>query len=145
MVWETRSQPTVISTVIVYYCWRCSQEKDPQITCSKITWTFMILLKEFCPNEWLTLWTLHLEKEDTETRTNVTHSQNRIGCPKILECLILIFEIGVSCSMEFPRESMNISDVLAQLNLIREKLLRTKICKERVQLNGKFFMTQYLF
>ena len=38
--------------------------------------------------------TLHLEKEDTETRTNVTHNQNRIGCPKILECLILIFEIA---------------------------------------------------
>uniref|UniRef100_A0A7N2R2J7 Uncharacterized protein n=1 Tax=Quercus lobata TaxID=97700 RepID=A0A7N2R2J7_QUELO len=36
--------------------------------------------------------------------------------------------------MEFPRERMNISDVVAQLNLIREKLLRTKICKERVQL-----------
>ena len=69
--------------------------------------------------------TLHLEKEDTETRTNVTHNQNRIGCPKILECLILIFEIAVSCSMEFPREKMNISDVVAQLNLIREKLLRT--------------------
>ena len=89
--------------------------------------------------------TLHLEKEDTETRTNVTHNQNRIGCPKILECLILIFEIGVSCSMEFPRESMNISDVVAQLNLIREKLLRTKICRERVRLNGKLFMAQYLF
>ena len=89
--------------------------------------------------------TLHLEKEDMETRTNVTHSQNRIGCPKILECLILIFEIGVSCSMEFPRESMNISDVVAQLNLIREKLLRTKICRERVRLNGKLFMAQYLF
>ncbi|KAM4082128.1 hypothetical protein ACJW30_11G146800 [Castanea mollissima] len=74
--------------------------------------------------------TLHLEKEDMETRTN---------------CLIFIFEIGVSCSMEFPRERMNISDVVAQLNLIREKLLGTKICKERVQLNGKFFMTQYLF
>ena len=88
--------------------------------------------------------TLHLEKGDTETRTNVTHSQNRIGCPKILECLILIFEIGVSCSMEFPREKMNISDVVAQLNLIREKLLRTYICKERVQLKGKFFMTHYL-
>ena len=69
--------------------------------------------------------TLHLEKEDTETRTNVTHNQNRIGCPKILECLILIFEIAVSCSMEFPRERMNIIDVVAQLNLIREKLLRT--------------------
>ncbi|XP_065635307.1 probable LRR receptor-like serine/threonine-protein kinase At3g47570 [Quercus suber] len=76
------------------------------------------------------------ESEDMETRTNDTHIQNRIGHPKILECLILIFEIGVSCSMESPRERMNISDVVAQLHLIREKLLRTRICRERLQLTG---------
>ena len=68
-----------------------------------------------------------LEREDMETRTNETHIQNQIGCPKILECLILIFGIGVSCSMESPRERMNISDAVAQLHLIREKLLRTRI------------------
>lgn len=84
------------------------------------------------------------EREDMETRTNDTHIQNRIGCPKILECLILIFGIGVSCSMESPREKMNISDVVAQLHLIRDKLLKTSICRERLQLTGKLFMTQYL-
>ena len=67
------------------------------------------------------------ESEDMETRRNDTHIQNRIECPKILECLILIFGIGVSCCMESPRERMNIGDVLAQLHLIREKLLRTRI------------------
>ncbi|XP_030963553.1 probable LRR receptor-like serine/threonine-protein kinase At3g47570 [Quercus lobata] len=84
------------------------------------------------------------ESEDMETRRNDTHIQNRIGSPKILECLILIFGIGVSCSMESPRERMNISDVVAQLHLIREKLLRTRICRERLQLIGKLLMTQYL-
>ena len=39
------------------------------------------------------------EREDMETRTNDTHIHNQIGRPKILECLILIFGIGVSCSM----------------------------------------------
>ncbi|XP_065637672.1 probable LRR receptor-like serine/threonine-protein kinase At3g47570 [Quercus suber] len=77
-----------------------------------------------------------LEREDIETRTNDTHIQNRIGCPKILECLILIFGIGVSCSMESPRERMNISDVVAQLHLIRDKLLRTRRRQERLQLTG---------
>uniref|UniRef100_A0A7N2LC98 non-specific serine/threonine protein kinase n=1 Tax=Quercus lobata TaxID=97700 RepID=A0A7N2LC98_QUELO len=77
-----------------------------------------------------------LEREDMETRTNDTHIQNRIGCPKILECLILIFGIGVSCSMESPRERMNISDVVAQLHLIRDKLLRTRRRRERLQLTG---------
>ena len=84
------------------------------------------------------------ESEDMETRRNDTHIQNRIGSPKIIECLILIFGIGVSCSMESPRERMNISDVVAQLHLIRKKLLRTRIRRERLQLTGKLFMTQYL-
>uniref|UniRef100_A0A7N2LDI2 non-specific serine/threonine protein kinase n=1 Tax=Quercus lobata TaxID=97700 RepID=A0A7N2LDI2_QUELO len=84
------------------------------------------------------------EREDMETRTNDSHIQNRIGCPKILECLILIFGIGVFCSMESPRERMNISDVVAQLHLIRDKLLRTRIHRERLQLTGNLFMTQYL-
>ena len=66
------------------------------------------------------------ESEDMATRTNDTHIQNRVGSPKILECLILIFGIGVSCSMESPRERLNISDVVAQLHLIRDKLLRTR-------------------
>ena len=48
-----------------------------------------------------------------EIRTNDTYIQNQIESPKILECLILIFGIGVSCSMESPRERMNISDVVA--------------------------------
>ncbi|KAK4592244.1 hypothetical protein RGQ29_016671 [Quercus rubra] len=77
-----------------------------------------------------------LEREDTETRTNDTHIQNGIGCPKILECLILIFGIGVSCSMESPRERMNISDVVVQLHLIRDKLLKTRRRRERLQLTG---------
>ena len=81
-----------------------------------------------------------LEREDMETRTNDTHIQNQIGCPKILECLILIFGIGVSCSMESPRERMNISDVVAQLHLIRDKLLRTRRRRERLQITGKLFI-----
>ncbi|KAM3733648.1 hypothetical protein ACB098_11G153100 [Castanea mollissima] len=67
--------------------------------------------------------------------------QNRIGSPKILECLMLILGIGVSCSMESPRERMNISDVVAQLHLIREKLLRRRTRRERLQLTSKLFMT----
>ncbi|XP_030964458.1 receptor kinase-like protein Xa21 [Quercus lobata] len=73
------------------------------------------------------------EREDMETMTNDTHIQSQIESPKILGCLILIFGIGVSCSIESPRERMNINDVVAQLHLIREKLLRTRIRQERLQ------------
>ncbi|XP_023898145.2 probable LRR receptor-like serine/threonine-protein kinase At3g47570 [Quercus suber] len=76
--------------------------------------------------------TILWEREYMETRTNDTQIQNRIKSPKILECLILIFGIGVSCSMESPRERMNMIDVVAQLHLIRESLLRTRIRGGRV-------------
>ena len=84
------------------------------------------------------------QREDGETRTDDTQSQNRIGRPEIQECLILIFGIGVSCSMEFPRERMIISDVVAQLHLIREKLLKTRRRRERLQFTGNSLMTHWL-
>uniref|UniRef100_A0A2N9G8K5 non-specific serine/threonine protein kinase n=1 Tax=Fagus sylvatica TaxID=28930 RepID=A0A2N9G8K5_FAGSY len=76
------------------------------------------------------------EGGDGGTMMNNTHNQNRIGRPKIQECLILILGIGVSCSMEFPRERMNISNVVATLYSIREKLLRPRIHRERLQHTG---------
>ncbi|KAG2663688.1 hypothetical protein I3843_16G046000 [Carya illinoinensis] len=65
------------------------------------------------------------EREDQygETRTNETpnyQSQITISS-KIREGLSLILGIGVACSMEFPRERMNIKDVLKELHSIREK------------------------
>ena len=85
---------------------------------------------------------LLLEGGDGGTLMNNTHNQNRIGRPKVQECLILILGIGVSCSIEFPRERMNINNVVATLYSIREKLLRTRIHRERLQHTGKVFMIQ---
>ena len=82
------------------------------------------------------------EGGDRETMINDTHNQNRTGRPNIQECLILILGIGVSCSIEFPRERMNINNVVATLYSIREKLLRTRIHRERLQHTGKVFMIQ---
>ncbi|XP_059627991.1 probable LRR receptor-like serine/threonine-protein kinase At3g47570 [Cornus florida] len=47
------------------------------------------------------------------------------------ECLIAIFEIGVSCSAEFPRGRMKINDVAAELHSIRDNLLGTCIHGKR--------------
>ncbi|EEF33525.1 serine-threonine protein kinase, plant-type, putative [Ricinus communis] len=44
---------------------------------------------------------------------------------KLIECLIAIFEIGICCSSELPRERMNIDDVVVQLSSIRNKFLGT--------------------
>ncbi|KAM3733584.1 hypothetical protein ACB098_11G147400 [Castanea mollissima] len=67
------------------------------------------------------------EREDEMTWLNDSHNQNQIRSPKIQECFILIFGIGVSCSREFARERMNMSDVVNDLHSIKEKLLGTRI------------------
>lgn len=41
---------------------------------------------------------------------------------KFQEFITVIFEIGVSCSMESPRDRMKISDVTAQLHSMKKKL-----------------------
>ncbi|XP_030963589.1 probable LRR receptor-like serine/threonine-protein kinase At3g47570 [Quercus lobata] len=63
------------------------------------------------------------ERGDEETVMNETHSESRIGSTKIQECLILILEIGVACSMEFHRERMSISSIIVELHSIRQELI----------------------
>ena len=53
------------------------------------------------------------EREEEETRMNeITRNEDQHGSRKSQECLILILGIGVACSVEFPRERMNMSDVI---------------------------------
>lgn len=64
--------------------------------------------------------------------TNHNHrSSNMMINNIIFECLISIFRIGISCSVELPRERMNISDVVAQLCCVRNKLLGTPLHRQR--------------
>ncbi|KAJ9159050.1 hypothetical protein P3X46_024581 [Hevea brasiliensis] len=62
---------------------------------------------------------------NTDATSNHNHNfwitRNNI----FIECLISTLEIGISCSMELPQERMNMSDVVAQLSSIRNKLVET--------------------
>ena len=78
------------------------------------------------------------EREDEETVMNETRNEGRKGSTKIQECLILILEIGVACSIEFPRERMNINIAVVGLHKIRESILKTSIQRQRVRPTGKF-------
>jgi hypothetical protein len=71
---------------------------------------------------------------------NNTRHEDRNGSPKIQECLILILGIGVACSTEFPRERMNISAVVVELQKIQQNILRTSTQRQRqrLQTTGKF-------
>ena len=80
------------------------------------------------------------ERGEGETQmNNISHNAGQNGSEKIQECMILIFEIGVACSVEFQRERMNISSVLIELHSIRQKLLGTNIHRQRLQATGHFF------
>ncbi|GMY22795.1 probable LRR receptor-like serine/threonine-protein kinase At3g47570 [Fagus crenata] len=63
------------------------------------------------------------ERQEEEIRMNDADTEDQNGSPKIQECLVLILGIGVACSTEFPRERMNISAVVVELNKIRQNVL----------------------
>ncbi|PNX89289.1 kinase-like protein, partial [Trifolium pratense] len=47
--------------------------------------------------------------------------------PTIKECLVSLFKIGLVCSMESPKERMNIADVTRELSIIRKTFLTGEI------------------
>ena len=53
---------------------------------------------------------------------NITCNKRQNGSVRIPECLVLIFETGVACSVEFQRERMNMSVVMIELHSIRQRL-----------------------
>uniref|UniRef100_A0A2N9IX20 non-specific serine/threonine protein kinase n=1 Tax=Fagus sylvatica TaxID=28930 RepID=A0A2N9IX20_FAGSY len=74
------------------------------------------------------------EREEGETRMNdITRNERHNGSPNGKECLILILGIGVACSVEFPRERMNMGAVIIELHSIRQKFLGTNIHRQRLQ------------
>jgi serine/threonine protein kinase len=64
-------------------------------------------------------------RREEEIAMNSTSNNNSTRRSRIQECLILMFGIGVTCSVEQPRERMSIKDVVTELHLVRKKLLKT--------------------
>uniref|UniRef100_A0A7N2LEI7 non-specific serine/threonine protein kinase n=1 Tax=Quercus lobata TaxID=97700 RepID=A0A7N2LEI7_QUELO len=75
-------------------------------------------------------------REGETQMNNITCNERQNGSVRIQECVVLIFEIGVACSVEFPRERMNMSAVMIELHSIRQKLLGTNIRRQRLQSTG---------
>ena len=72
--------------------------------------------------------TLLWERKEEDMRMNeITRNEGQNESSKRQECLILILEIGVACSVEFPRERMSMSSVITELQSIRQKLIGTNI------------------
>ncbi|KAF3433463.1 hypothetical protein FNV43_RR24565 [Rhamnella rubrinervis] len=65
-----------------------------------------------------------LFQRDERSRNIMNYYQSQLQ--RFQECLIFTVNIGVSCSIEEPRNRMNMVDVVAELKHIRDKLLVTK-------------------
>nr|TKR84344.1 hypothetical protein D5086_0000258920 [Populus alba] len=63
---------------------------------------------------------LHIDVADPKLLTEVDQGK---GTDQIVECLISISKIGVFCSEKFPKERMDISNVVAELNRAKANFL----------------------
>ncbi|KAK2373425.1 putative LRR receptor serine/threonine-protein kinase [Trifolium repens] len=63
----------------------------------------------------------HLVSRDVEVAIQDGNRENVI--PTIEECLVSLFRIGIICSMESPKERMNIADVTGDLSKIKKVFL----------------------
>ena len=89
---------------------------------------------------------LRVHEREGETRTNnIARNEGQNGNVTSQECLIMIFKIGVACSVEFPRERMNMSAIIIELHSIRQKLLGTNRRRQMLQSTGNIlFASVYM-
>ncbi|KAB2063740.1 hypothetical protein ES319_A10G238300v1, partial [Gossypium barbadense] len=83
-------------------------------------------VKAALPNRVIEIIDLILLQESVRGGTiiDITLNENRLGNDRHLQCLNLIFEIGLTCSAQSPSERMDMSDIVTKLCSIRDKLLR---------------------
>ncbi|KAG6679054.1 hypothetical protein I3843_14G109200 [Carya illinoinensis] len=74
------------------------------------------------------------QEREGETTSNTGQDNNITRRNKAQECLVSIFQIGVACSVEQPEERMNMRNVVAELHLIRKKLLQSGNETDRIAL-----------
>ncbi|KAK2993771.1 hypothetical protein RJ640_018061 [Escallonia rubra] len=68
------------------------------------------------------------EEEEETSRSHQVSTHKKYE--KINQCLTSILRIGIACSMELPRERMNISDVTIELHSIRDTFLGRRTPRE---------------
>ncbi|XP_062154965.1 probable LRR receptor-like serine/threonine-protein kinase At3g47570 isoform X2 [Alnus glutinosa] len=67
------------------------------------------------------------EREEEATMNDFHYNNSEARRNKIQECLALIFVVGIACSVEPPKNRMDIRNVATELQLIRKKLLEIGI------------------
>ncbi|KAI7993425.1 putative receptor-like protein kinase [Camellia lanceoleosa] len=54
-----------------------------------------------------------------------------------IECLVSVFQIGVACSYDFPIDRMNMSDVVLELLLVKDKFLGNEVRDNTTQFTSE--------
>jgi hypothetical protein len=67
----------------------------------------------------------HIVSRDAGVSIQDGNSENLI--PSVEECLVSLFKIGLVCSMESPKERMNIADVTRELSITKKAFLSGEI------------------
>lgn len=61
--------------------------------------------------------------EASKNATTTHSNEKNVSRKTIEECLVSVFRIGVACSEEIPRERLDMGDVVAQLQWIKNSLI----------------------
>ncbi|KAK3043763.1 hypothetical protein RJ639_001959 [Escallonia herrerae] len=62
------------------------------------------------------------EGEEEETASGTFQGRKPPTFDNFEKCLSSVFRVGIACSVEFPRERMDISDVITELQLTRDRI-----------------------
>jgi len=85
------------------------------------------------PNNVMQILDPHIVPKDEESAIEYGSNWNHMS--RLEKCLVSLFSIGLSCSMEPPKARMDIMDVTRELNIIRNTFLTSKIIEIVVAYN----------
>jgi hypothetical protein len=80
----------------------------------------MFVEKSF-PNNLIQIWDPHLLRRNEKETIEDGNIEN--FTPIVEKCLLSLFQIGLACSMESPKDRMNIVDVTRGLSMIRKAFI----------------------
>lgn len=72
-----------------------------------------------------------VEENDQGVDASSNIEGTKCGRQRVLECFSSVVRIGISCSMEAPRDRMQMKDVISEMLVLRDKFLGVGIYKER--------------
>jgi len=122
MDWETRFQPKVMSIAMVYYCWRCLQEKKPTDSEFGEDFSLHTYVKMAVPDQVANIVDTYLLQEE-DGNEGLTSDCDRTKDIRNA-CITSILRVGISCSKETPTDRVQIGDALKELQRIRDRFLR---------------------